>query len=887
MSLSPGTRLGPYEIVSLVGAGGMGEVYRAKDTTLDRDVAIKVLPESFAADADRVARFQREAKTLASLNHPNIGAIYGIEDRALVMELVEGEDLSALISRGPIPLADAVPIARQIIEALEAAHDQGIVHRDLKPANIKVRADGTVKVLDFGLARTFDGGSGADDIRNSPTLTARATQMGMIIGTAAYMSPEQARGRVVDRRADIWAFGVVLYEMLTGRRAFEGEDISITLASVLKEDVNWDALPADLPAPIQRLLRRTLDKDPKSRLSAIGDARFELNDALTAGAGAPSTTVVRGASVGWSSAWFVGGALLAAAAAILTMPLWHREPELLPVRFTVATPESDVLSSPVFYPSVSPNGRVIAYAAPESPSGPTLLWIRPIDSTIARALAGTENAAFPFWSPDSQSVAFAANGTLKRVDVAGGGVQPLCNVATFAGGTWNQRNEIVFAGVGTALTLRKVPASGGPSEPWTELDVKQGELAHAWPTFLPDGRHVMYLVSAAQPHIEVRSLDGGAPTRLVDSDSQAEYSAGFLIFQRQRSLFAQPFDPAAVRVSGEPRMIIDGVILAPPILRGAFASSSSGVLTYRTGLRSAQVADLVWTDRRGKPLGTVGDPAIYDQLRLSPDNKRVAMSAFDSKGSVSASVLDLSNGITSRLTDGAGGDPVWSPDSESVGFEAIVSGKRDFYRQSIGGRARETLFESPQNPKWLDDWSRDGKFLIYHVPSPGAAFAAPLQGGGVPQLLVNSTALLDGIHLSNDGRWFVYSVNESGVFETWIASFPSGDHRRQITLHGGGQAWWRQDDGEIFFLTPDGKMMAVTVTPDKKSGAVEVETPRLLFQSPLDRPNLTVDQYAVTRDGARFLFIQPRKGQSSKLEPLTVVVNWAAGLGRPADHASR
>ena len=538
MPLNSGARLGPYEIVSAIGAGGMGEVYRAKDTKLNRDVAIKVLPESFALDADRVARFTREAQVLASLNHPNIAAIYGIEEqgatRALVMELVEGEDLSAHIARGAMPLVESLPIAKQIADALEAAHEQGIVHRDLKPANVKVRADGTVKVLDFGLAKAMDpsGGSSAEAM-NSPTLTARATQMGMIIGTAAYMAPEQARGRAVDRRADIWAFGVVLYEMLSGQRCFEGEDISITLASVLKEDVKWHALPADLPAPLQRLLRRCLEKDPKRRLSWIGEARLTLDDpaSLSSDVASPSSAIAFAAPPAplWRRAlpWAFGVAGLGAAAiALVLWAPWPTAPVPAPPRLQAnkrADPSMQLVGAAAI---LSPDGTTMVFVA-QSASQPKQLFVRKLDQLLAAPLAGTEDADSPFFSPSGEWIAFFSGGKLKKVSVTGGAAVPLCDAPNGRGGTWAEDDTIIFSPNSTQpIKLLRVSASGGTPAVFGTFG--EGATTQRWPQALPGGKAVLYTEHNAGSafdgaNLVVAPLAGGSPKIVVRGGYYGRY----------------------------------------------------------------------------------------------------------------------------------------------------------------------------------------------------------------------------------------------------------------------------------------------------------------------------------------------------------------------------
>jgi serine/threonine protein kinase len=860
----------------------MGEVYRARDTKLNRDVAIKVLPEAFALDVDRLARFTREAQVLAALNHPNIAAIYGIEGNALVMELVEGEELSAIIARGAIPLADSLLLAKQIADALEAAHEQGIIHRDLKPQNIKVRADGTVKVLDFGLAKAADSGLGTQDSTNSPTLTARATQMGMIIGTAAYMAPEQARGKAVDRRADIWAFGVVLYEMLTGRRAFHGEDISITLASVLKEDVSWDSLPAGLPVPIVRLLRRCLEKDPKRRLSAIGDARIEIDDALQpssslAGERAAAAPSPGNARLPWTVAGVASALLLVALGA-----MWmSNEPTTTPpvVEFTVPTESANPALE------VSPDGRLLAFFDRGPNAGTYVIWIRPLSARDAYPIPGTEGASSVFWSPDSQSLGFTASGKLLRVATSGGPVQTIAEVLSPAGATWAPDGTIVFGtATGAGGRMYRVSANGGVPAEIARPDPARQEVAYLWPSMLPDGRRFLFLaqtLAVGERAVYVASLDGGTPVRLMASDTQVKYAApGQLLFARANTLFTQAFDADTLALTGEATRVAEGVDVRLNNGRAAFSVSTNGVLAYRSSGGVNTRATLTWFDRGGKRMHSVGDPAEYYQIRLSPDGTRVALVLGGlSTQTFRLSVLDLANGVTSTVTDAtvSANDAVW-PDNQTIGYGAMPQGAgRQIFQQRIGQPGAAPVTSTADTPKWLDDWSADGAYLLYHLPRPSKLFAVKVKEPATPLLLLDTPETVDGAHFSPDGKWVSYQITENGTYQVWVASFPAFDQRRRVSPRDGFQAFWRGDGQELFYLTPEGKMMSARVTRDDKTGALSFSAPTELFQSPIAAPLMGLDQYSVTKDGQRFLFIEPVTAGAAT--PIAVVVNWTSGLG--------
>ncbi|TAK17979.1 MAG: serine/threonine protein kinase, partial [Acidobacteria bacterium] len=633
MSLSAGTRLGPYEIVSAIGAGGMGEVYRARDTTLNRDVAIKVLPDAFAADADRLARFTREAHVLASLNHPHIAAIYGIEANAIVMELVDGDDLSAVIARGPIPIGEALRIAGQVIDALEAAHDANVIHRDLKPANIKIRADGNVKVLDFGLAKAVDpgGASGADPM-NSPTMTARATEMGMVIGTAAYMSPEQAKARPVDRRADIWAFGALLYEMLTGQRAFPGDTASETIANVLKESPDWSRLPAATPAGVRRLLARTLDRDVRRRLQAIGDARIELEDrspdpSVPARRGVPLIAALGLALVGLAgwALWLGGASRSGTAAPLIRLSITP------PGRLTMVRQSSN--SDANSHWAFSADGTQIAFVVQQGAT--RFLMVRALDRFDARLLPGTEGADLPFWSPDGSAIGFFADGKMKRVSVTGDAVRTICDCAVSAA-TWGP-GVILFgkggyaADGGHAAALSTVPDTGGIETP-LPLAGPKGESSGAWPFFLPDGRRFVYLNLTPNPAdrmIMLGSLDATTARPLVKSAFKARYaSTGQLIYLKDGVLVAQHLDVDRAELTGPVTPLVDDMLVAEVPGQAQYEASLSGAVAYQTR-GPAVPSSLTWIGRDGRPGESVMEPDTFITLDLAKDGRQMLFATGD------------------------------------------------------------------------------------------------------------------------------------------------------------------------------------------------------------------------------------------------------------------
>ena len=793
MTIAAGTKLGSYEVIAQIGAGGMGEVYQAHDTKLGRDVAIKVLPEAFAHDPERLSRFQREAKMLAALNHPNIATIHGLEQSGgtsyLVMELVSGETLADRVKAGPLPIDEALTVAKQIAEALEAAHEKGIIHRDLKPANVKVTPEGKVKVLDFGLAKAFAGDTSTEDIGNSPTLSRAATMQGVILGTAAYMSPEQARGKVVDKRADIWAFGCVLYELLTGEAAFQGEDITEILAAVVKSEPDWTALPTAVPGKGRDLLRHCLQKDKRLRLRDSGDAQIEIQEALAA----PPTTVagtVAPATKGWRErlAWAVAAVFLFTTIGLGATALYlSRVPaDIVPTRFFISPPEKGSFDSGsaqagIASGVISPDGRRLAFTAKDA-LGKILIWVRPLDALAPQALQGTDDAAFPFWSPDSRSIAFFAQGQLKKIDVAGGPPQTLCNAPSGHGGTWNRDGLILFA-PDTRSPLFRVASAGG--EPVAVTKLPPQLTYHRFPSFLPDGHRFLYFETSGSSEtsgVYVGSLDSNESKRLLSADTSAIFSApGELLFVRKGTLLRQSFDPKKLELRGDPTPVAEQVSSTGGVTMGgwgAFSVSENGVLAYRNGPGATGDLQLAWFDRAGKPIETFGMPGAYRGVDVSPDGMRIAVHRHDGKGG-DIWLFESARRTMSRFTFDASQDnsaPIWSSDGSRIAYSSLRNGKWGIYQKAANGTGREELLVESDLPQVPMSWSPDGKSIVYLVYGRNASsdqWVLPLGGDRKPVPFLPSPFRAAHSQISSDGKWIVYDSSETGRIEIYVRPFPS------------------------------------------------------------------------------------------------------------------
>ncbi len=892
--LTTGRRVGPYDIVAPLGAGAMGEVYRAHDTTLNRDVALKVLPELFAVDADRLARFTREAHVLASLNHPNIAAIYGLEQsngtQALVLELVDGPTLADRIARGPIALGEALTIARQIADALEAAHEKGIIHRDLKPANIKIAGNGVVKVLDFGLAKVWDGAP-QSDLAGSPRLTATDSGERSILGTPAYMSPEQARGKPLDKRTDIWSFGCVLYEMLTGRQAFAGETVSDTIAAILERVPEWEALPDTTPVTVRQLLQRCFEKDPRRRVRDIGDARIELDDALEGRAAiAPVVRRSRRERVAWIALAVV---TVAAALAVGGVLFLQRAPaDTRAYRSSILTPTGASLPAEVI-PSgrfaLSPDGRRLAFVGGET-GGVTKLWVQSLDGVIAQPLPGTEGASVPFWSPDSRLIGFFAGEKVKKIDAAGGPLLTLAdNDASQAGATWNRDGVILFASISSGGPIRRVSASGGAPSPATTLNADNRETRHYYPFFLPDGRHFLYLAVGSEtagpisPNgIYVTALDSNERKLLVPGGSNAMYAQGYLLFLRKQTLMAQPFDVERLELIGEAVPIAEHVTTGGAIgVAGAFTVSDTGAVAYQTG--SAEVGgvvstQLVWFDRSGKQIGVLGDQDRSGDVALAPDGRRVAVSVFDLvRRTRDIWLFDIARGQRTRFTFDPADEfnSVWSPDGSRLAFNARRKGHLDLYQKASSGAGAEEELLADNLDKYPLDWSPDGRFILLRVNTPKTGndlWVLPLFGDRKPFPFLQTPFNEGTGRFSPDGRWIVYGSNESGRNEVYVAPFPGPGGKWQVSAAGGSGPRWGRDGKEIFYLGPDNKLMAATV--NGAGSAFEVGAARALFGTRAITNQRSM--YDPSPDGQRFLVNM--LADEDAAAPITLVVNWPALL---------
>jgi serine/threonine protein kinase len=898
MSIDAGTKLGRYEIRSQLGAGGMGEVYRARDTQLGREVAVKILPSNYSVDVDRLHRFEQEACAASALNHPNILIVHdiGTHDGSpyVVSELLEGETLRKRIGGTALAQRRAIDYALQIALGLAAAHERGIVHRDLKPDNIFITNDGRVKILDFGLAKLtqLDGYKTQTDI---PTRRVD-TDPGVVMGTVGYMSPEQVKGRTVDHRSDIFSFGTILYEMLCGRRAFHGESAAETMSAILKEDppelsdTNKTVSPA-----LERLMNHCLEKNPEARFHSARDLAFALEaiSGLSATSEQTLSAIPTVPARGWTMKrlpWIASAVLgLMLLAALPFVWVYFRRstteaPEAS--RFIIPLPDKARTTGP---PVISPDGRRLVFRL-NTDDRKELLWLRPLNSLDAQPITGTEGASQPFWSPDSRSIGFFSVGKLKRVDVSGGPPQTLCDVpSNNLGGTWSRDGVIVF-GQGLADGLYRVAAAGGSAIRITEVDASRDEVGHSWPYFLPDGRHFLYLARNTQPEnsaIYVGSLDSKETKRLQQAHSSMAFAPpGYLLFVREETLMAQRFDPARLELTGELLPVAEQTTRNPVNGRAFFSVSENGVLAVRTG--DLVLNQLTWFDRTGKQLATITPPGNYNAPALSLDDKRVAVSRVDFQTTTASDIwiIDPDRGTETRFTFDSASDrmPAWSPDATSIAFASTQEGSTKLYQKASSGLgAEQTLFTSEES-KASPDWSRDGKFILYGQLNSGTVwdlFVLPLSGDRKPQPFVQTRFVEIHGRFSPDGRWVAYSSNETGQFQVYVQNFPSSGSKWPISIDGGSQPRWRGDGHELYYFTPDRKLMAVEVNGE--STTFKVGPPRLLFELRIGGAGIDLGfpgsgYYTVTQDGKRFLAASG--SEVPERQQISVMLNWTTNLNR-------
>jgi eukaryotic-like serine/threonine-protein kinase len=897
MALAAGTLLGPYEILTLLGVGGMGEVYRARDTRLDRDVAIKILSAELSADTSRKQRFEREAKVISSLNHPNICVLYDVGNQNgteyLVMECIEGETLAKRLERGELPTEQMLKIGTEIAGGLDKAHRSGVIHRDLKPGNIMLTKTGA-KLLDFGLAKPAVSPSNAITMSGAASPTP-VTEQGIIVGTFQYMSPEQVEGKELDGRSDIFSLGAVLYEMLTGQRAFQGKSqLSVASAILDKEPTPLTTVKPLTPPLLDHIIRRCLAKDPDERWQTARDLALELKwTAETVGQAEPLAST-RQPRTRWRWLAVVAVVLLGFASALAAFLYRGKAPLLAaPVRFEIPVPAGSLNFT------LSPNGRQLAILA-AGPDGRRLIWIRALDSLETRPLPGTENVYGPhaFWSPDGRFVAFQLGNKLKRIDISGGPPQTICDTpVSVIGGAWNKDDIIIFGTDGNGIM--QVSAGGGVP---TFLTTTGGRNEiHAFPSFLSDGRHFTYLRAPEDSGIYIGSLDARpeqqSSKRILATSLMAVYASssdsgsGRLLFMRDGTLLSQMFDERRLEPLGEPSPVVEQV--GTFLLSASFSASANGVLAYRAGKSAIALSGLRWYDRQGKVLGDAGEPGTYSysDLALSPDVTRVAATRIDPKSSGAGQViwlLDLTRIVSARFTFDLSMDvaPAWSPDGSRVAYAAWRVGRTGIYQKAANGAGQEQVLVCPtDDAKFPNHWSRDGRFLLYtqqDAKTNTDLWVLPLRGDGVPSgkpmPFANSEFREGQGQFSPDTHWIAYASDESGRVEVYVQPFPTppgGGSKTPVSREGGNQPRWRRDGKELFYLSLDGKLMAVDVT---EGSIFKAGSPKPLFQLPVtgvyDDGNLQVFRWDTTPDGKRFL-INTAKTSS---EPLTMILNWTAEL---------
>jgi Tol biopolymer transport system component/predicted Ser/Thr protein kinase len=880
VTLAIGARLGPYEIVGPLGAGGMGEVYKARDTRLERTVAVKVLPAHLSANEALRERLEREAKAISSLSHPHICALYDVGHEAgtdyLVMEYLEGETLADRLRKGPLPTDELLRYGTQIADALDRAHRRGLVHRDLKPGNVMLTREGA-KLLDFGLAKVKVP-HGNESVTASPTLDRPLTAEGTILGTWHYMAPEQLEGKAVDARSDLFAFGALLHEMATGLRAFGGESQASVIGAIMRDrPPAASTIRPTIPPALDRVIAVCLAKDPQDRWQTAHDLRLQLEWIAQGGSqvGLPAPVAAR-RRLQLRLAWVVA-ALGLAAAAVATFALLRRPttPPPPPIRFEITLPPEVVEYE---LPRVSPDGRRVALMGTDAQGG-SRVWLRALDDVEARPLPGTEGAWHPFWSPDSRALAFFADGKLKRVDVSGGAPVTLCEADGYDG-TWGAHGVILFDGT-SRDPLRRVAASGGVATPVRSAEELGDVASIGWPEFLPDGRHFLYVVTNDEGHglLRVGDLESSRDVVLGPVSSRAQYAwPGYLLFVRDQTLVAQPFDADSLEVAGDPVPLVEDMQAATNQL-AHFSASQNGVLVSRRG-QAELLQKVVWVDRDGRTSDVLGEAAGFHAARLSPKEDRLAFGApVDGTRNIDLWVRDLARGVTSRVTfdDTRTVAPVWSPDGTRIAYASEQSGTFDLYiRNAEGTGEAELLLSSPEN-KFPTAWSRDGRLILYMSFDPKSSWdlwTVPADGQGEPQPFLRTPFPEVRGDFSPDARYVTYESNETGQAEVYVQDFPGPGRKWRVSTEGGTEPTWSADGRTIYYLAPGRGLMAAAVSPGKP---LEVGVPKQVLEIE-PAPITSTRRYDVSADGRRFLFVVAEGDVS--LPPLSVLVNWSRRLGR-------
>ncbi len=897
---------GKYRVLAEIGRGGMGVVYKAEDTKLARAVAIKVLPEIFWADPERLARFEREARVLASLNHPNIASIYGVEEsdgkRFLVLELAEGETLAERLSRGRLSLEETLDVCRQVAEGLEGAHERGIIHRDLKPSNVKITLEGKVKILDFGLAKAFHDQASEVNISKSPTITADMTQPGVVLGTAAYMSPEQAKGRPVDKRVDIWAFGCTLYECLAGKRAFPGDSVTEIIAAVLRGEPDWDSLPAGTPGNVRAVLRRCLEKDPHRRLRDIGDARLEIEppfvypaEAETARRRPSLVRLAAGTTVMLLSGIVIGLALLRHFRPASRAPVVTATIEVEPGHWLDGMRRALLLQRPSRTAmAISSDGGFLVYSAIEENPGPQAkpqLHLRRMDRSEARPITGTEGAMSPFLSPDNRWVGFWADGKLMKIPVEGGIPTALCDAASLFGASWGRDNTIIFA-YGAALGLSRISADGGKPEILTKPDLKREEASHRLPFWLPNEKAVLFTVMKHvwdyQPSLAVLKLDTMERHALLPDAADARYvPTGHLVFMRRGTLMAARFDPGELRVRGQPFPLVDNVMQAFGTASsyntgaGQYGVSDTGSLVYAAGgIVPDQENSLVWVDRKAVEQPVMDLQSSFFAPRLSPDGRRVAYGTAGREWQVW--VYDLTRGTNSRLTgEGRAVFPVWTSEGRQVVFEWQKSLEGNLFRQPFDGSSPMERLTTTENAQYPGSWSFDGKTLVFVELRPDSGWDIELLDttSGLATSFLRSPSNETYPEFSPDGRWIAYTSDESRREEVYVRPVPGSGMKYQISNEGGNQPLWAKDGKRLFYRWQD-QVWVVDVETGSGLARLATSKPRLLIKQPGYAAGAPIRNYDISLDGERFLMVKGGQRKPTPVTEMVLVQNWFEELKR-------